>query len=240
MAIFSSGADQARVSEPELMDDPQLAPAAHERALRGLARLNWLSRSPDILWPPIAALARRLQRDQLRLLDVASGAGDIPLRLWQRARRHRIDLQVQGIDVSPQAIAFARRRAAQHGAPIEYEQLDALRDPVPGGFDVVTCSLFLHHLQPDEVQRLLAKMGQATEHLVLVQDLRRSRSGWWLAYLASRMFSTSHVVHVDALRSVRAAFSAEETRQLALDAGLADATTRPRWPFRYLLSWERV
>lgn len=228
-----------RVMVPEIMDDPHLAVAAHHRALRDLARLNRLSRSAEILWPPIRALARRLRQDRLRVLDVASGAGDVALRLWGRARRCGIELEITGLDVAPRAVEFARRRAERRGTPIVYRQCDVLESPLPEDYDVVTTSLFLHHLKEDEARRLLANMAGATRHLVLVNDLRRSRRGLLLAYLASRLLSTSSVVRVDAPRSARAAYSLDEARQLAIEAGLAEAAIHRRWPCRYLLSWER-
>ena len=43
--------------EAELMDQPGLDPAFHVEALRGLQRINAVSRGATILWSPIAELA---------------------------------------------------------------------------------------------------------------------------------------------------------------------------------------
>ena len=72
-----------RVRVPELMDEPSLAPDAHRRALAGLARINALTRSANLLWPTI----RDLANEKLTVLDIATGSGDIPLQLWKRAKR---------------------------------------------------------------------------------------------------------------------------------------------------------
>jgi hypothetical protein len=85
--------------------------------------------------------------------------------------------------------------------------------------------------------RLLTKMRQATRHLVLVNDLRRCRSGLILAHAAARLLTRSNVVHVDAPRSVRAAFTIDEMRRLSVEAGLRGAIVRRRWPCRFLLTW---
>jgi hypothetical protein len=61
-----------------------------------------------------------------------------------------------------------------------------------------------------------------------------------LAHVAGRILTTSDVVHVDGPRSVEGAFTMEEARALAERAGLHGATVRWRWPFRYLLKWDRV
>ncbi len=76
---------QERRCQPELMDEPGLDPERHRQALQGLARINWLSASDRILWHPIRALARELAGKPLRVLDIATGGGDVPIRLWQRA-----------------------------------------------------------------------------------------------------------------------------------------------------------
>lgn len=77
---------RARQRIPELMDDPALDPGEHRRALAGLARLNRVSDSVGVLWPAVVKLAGELHRT-VRLLDVATGSGDVPRRLLARANR---------------------------------------------------------------------------------------------------------------------------------------------------------
>jgi SAM-dependent methyltransferase len=225
-----------RLLESEVMDDPSLEDGRHRHALRGLSRLNLLSGSARIVWPPIASLARRENR-AIRILDVGSGAGDVPLALWRRARRAGIDVDILGVDVSSRAVRFARERAARLGASVEFHVRDALAEPLPGGFDVVLCSLFLHHLDDERAIQLLIEMKHAARQIALVHDLLRGDRGLWLARVASRLFTSSDVVHVDAPRSVRAAFTAEEMQVLARQAGMDDAEVSRRWPLRLLLVW---
>src|SRR5438270_753420 len=74
---------RTRRRRPEIMDQPGLSPARHARALRGLARINFFSGSARILWRPLAELGREL--GPLRILDVATGGGDLPVRLARKA-----------------------------------------------------------------------------------------------------------------------------------------------------------
>jgi SAM-dependent methyltransferase len=221
------------------MDQPGLDPSRHVHALQGLARINFWSGSAGILWPPLKALARRLGTSRLRVLDIASGAGDVPLRLWRRARRAGLDLQIEGCDISPVAVEHAHAAADQASAPLRFFVLDALQDSLPEDCDVVMSSLFMHHLEETRARQLLRRMASATRHLVLINDLVRSWSGLWLARLGTRLLSTSDVVHYDGPRSVEGAFTLEEVRALAEKAGLAGAEIRRRWPCRYLLTWSR-
>jgi 2-polyprenyl-3-methyl-5-hydroxy-6-metoxy-1,4-benzoquinol methylase len=225
-----------RQREPEVMDDPDLDPRRHAMALRGLSRLNSLSGSVGIIWPPILRLARQLKLTELRVLDVATGAGDIPLGLWQKAHRADLNLEVHGVDISPTAIAFARKRAAEIGAPVTFSDLDVLSSELPHGYDVVISSLFFHHLDDPQAIALMRSMAAAAERLVVVSDLRRNLGGWMLAHAASRLLTRSDVVHTDAALSVKGAYTMDEFRALAVSAGLDPITIRRCWPCRQLLT----
>lgn len=228
-----------RERSPELMDDPALPAGAHRRALRGLTRINCLSRPGARLWQALAPLARRRWPVRLRVLDVATGAGDVPLDLSWRARQAGFELDLTACDISPRALEFAGAAAASRNIPLSLFACDVIRDPLPTEYDVVTCSLFLHHLADADATALLRALGRAARELVLVDDLRRSRCGLIAAWLGTRALSRSRVVHIDGPRSVRAAFSLHEVRALAAAAGLDGAEVAPHWPWRFLLRWRR-
>jgi SAM-dependent methyltransferase len=223
----------------EVMDDPGLDPRRHRGALRGLARINLFSRSAGILWPALAALAREVSPRPLRVLDVATGGGDVPIRLGRRARRAGLAVRWDGCDRSPVAVAYAAARARRAGAPVRFFVADALAEPFPAGYDVVMCSLFLHHLDGGQALAFLRRAGAAAGRMVLVNDLVRSRAGLLLAHLGTRLLSLSPVVHADGPRSVEGAFTPAEVRDLAEAAGLRGAAVARRWPCRFLLTWRR-
>ena len=227
---------QSRLKEPELMDDPSLDAAAHAQALRGLARINRWSASSRIVWSPLLEWMRRHGRRSARVLDVATGAGDMPLALWRRATRAGMDLRIEGCDTSAQAVAHAQANARKAGADVRFFVVNAVTG-VPAGYDVVMCSLFLHHLEEDEAVRVMRDMGRAAGGLVLVNDLARSRRGLALAYAGTRLLSRSPVVHADGPRSVRAAFTPQEARRLAEQAGWTGAIVERKWPCRFLIAW---
>src|SRR4051794_26918243 len=109
---------------PELMDDPGLAAQPHQDALRGLAMINWWSGSASILWPSLRRLALEKKGQCLRVLDVATGGGDVPIRLFHRATKAGVNMRLTGVDVSPTAVAFARDQARLAGADIEFYPLN--------------------------------------------------------------------------------------------------------------------
>ena len=224
---------------PELMDQPGLDAFDHSRALRALGRINRLSRSASILWPAIAALSASQAGHTVRVLDLATGGGDVPIDLAIRAARSGLDIRIEGCDISEVAVDFAARAARKAGVAVRFTRLDCLDDPLPEHFEIVTCSLFLHHLAEDEAGRLLGRMAATARSMILVNDLLRSRFGYWLASAGCRLLSRSPIVHHDGPASVRAAFTVAEARELAERAGLDGVRVEPRWPGRFLLSWSR-
>jgi hypothetical protein len=212
---------------PELMDDPAIDPDEHRAALAGLARINRISRSAAILWPAVRELAHATPGRTIRLLDVATGSGDVPLSLLKKAKAAGISLEVSACDISPTAIALAAPEL--HAFPH-----DVIRDPLPTGFDAATCSLFLHHLSDEDGVTLLGRM-KAAASTVLVNDLARSRLGFAAAWVGCRVLTRSRVVRFDGPASVRSAFTPTEALALAERAGLTGATVQRRWPFRFLL-----
>jgi len=232
-----------RHRQPEVMDQPGLDPRGHHQALSALARVNWISATAGVLWPPIRDLCgerlKSMDPRPVRVLDVATGGGDVPIRLWHRARRARLPLEVAGCDVSPLAIDHARKQAARRRAHVTFFVLDVLKDSFPAGYDVITCSLFLHHLDEADAVAVLTKMRESAGILVLVSDLNRTRIGWLAVLVGSRVLTRSPVVHTDATLSVEGAFTLDEALALARQAGMEGARVRPRFPFRFLLTWRR-
>jgi len=220
------------------MDDPSLDAARHDAALRGLARLNIVSRSHAILWPRVADVARSANRSgrPLRVLDVATGSGDLPLAMAHLARKAGLEMHWSVCDVSAHALDVAVRRAAEAGFEFRSHQLDATTDALPAT-DVSICSLFVHHLDQPQVFGLLRGMKQASTMALGVADLDRSRLGYVLAWIASRALTRSPVVHVDALLSVRAGFRPGEIKRMSQEAGLGGAMLDRAWPARWRLWW---
>ncbi len=235
-----AGRPSGRRVTPERMDDPNLPRLEHDRALTGLARLNRLSGSAGIVWRAIADLLPS-SPPPLRLLDVATGGGDVVVALARRAERRRKTLAVTGCDVSAVALAHAARRlqsAGVHGS-VRLVRADAIRDELPAGHDVVVTSLFLHHLDDATIITVLRRLAAAARRRVVVNDLERGWLNRVLVGLAGRLVTRSPVVHEDGPRSVRAAFTRAELLDLARRAGLDDAVVRRVRPCRLLLTWDR-
>ncbi|NUM53078.1 MAG: methyltransferase domain-containing protein [Candidatus Hydrogenedentes bacterium] len=222
---------------PELMDRQDLDPRQRTQALAGLRRINRLSLTSRHIWHPVRAFARAVNRP-VRLLDLASGGGDVVLDLARFARHEGISVAVSGCDLNPEAVAHANERARRVDIDASFFVHDVLADPLPAGFDVITNSLFMHHFEIDRAVRILKSIRGAEPKLVVISDLERGTPGFLLAHLACQFLTRSYVVHYDGPRSVAAAFTIEEFGAAANAAGFDGHRIRRTWPFRFLFTWE--
>jgi 2-polyprenyl-3-methyl-5-hydroxy-6-metoxy-1,4-benzoquinol methylase len=229
---------QKRKIVPELMDAPDLDPLQHQQALVGLARLNRFTGVADSMYRELRRFSLQSPRP-LRVLDIATGSGDLPIAWLCRARRERLPLRLTGVDISATALSVASARADSQGVDAEWLVANAIEDDLPNDFDVVTCSLFIHHLQDDDVLRLLRAMRDATEgggvlRRLLICDLQRSRLNWWLVKLGAHLLSRSPIVHVDSGLSVEAALTRAEFSNLVEAAIDVKPKVRRLIPARFI------
>ena len=227
-----------RDRQPEVMDQPGLDPKEHAKALMGLRRINAISRCSAGLFRPIEALAITQPAKPLRVLELACGGGDTAIDLALMAKRKGLALDIHACDLNPEAVAIAQTNAVRRQAALTVFTADALAKPTDhNSFDVVYCTLFAHHLDELDVVRLLEVMALRSRKLVLVDDLIRSRLGFALAWIGTRLLSRSWVVHTDGPLSVRGALQPDEMKSIAMQAGLNNAQIKRSWPERYLLNW---
>jgi 2-polyprenyl-3-methyl-5-hydroxy-6-metoxy-1,4-benzoquinol methylase len=226
---------KTRVLLPELMDDPDLDRTAHFQALAGLQRINRWTRNASLAWRQIRRLVEQRGLDEIRVLDIATGAADIPIELCSRAEAAGLSLELEACDVSPQALELAAANCDRTGTSFRLLTLDVLKEPIHAKYDIVLCSQFLHHLTEQQAEAVLNKMKDAATQQVIVVDLVRSQLNWWQVWLATRLLSRSAIVHFDGPQSIRAAFTIEEMKAIADRVGFARFSVTSHWPCRFTL-----
>jgi 2-polyprenyl-3-methyl-5-hydroxy-6-metoxy-1,4-benzoquinol methylase len=228
-----------RQVKPEIMDEPDVAEAAHVSALEGLGRINRTSRAAVHMAEPIVAMARRRNLKRVSMLDVACGGGDVPIEIVASAREAGLEIDLTLLDRSATALKYAEAKAERAGIACQCVQSDCMGDGQSARFDVVTNSLFLHHISgPDHVVEFLKRVRERSRRLVVISDLRRCWDGWLIAWAGSRILSDSGIVHHDAPVSVRAAWTMREVAGFAAGAELKGVRIKRCWPWRMLLTWE--
>jgi 2-polyprenyl-3-methyl-5-hydroxy-6-metoxy-1,4-benzoquinol methylase len=201
---------------PELMDRPQPVTRELERDLANIRSLNrWFGSYRQVRH----FLDRWLKpNDKARILDVSTGSGDIPRLIIDFARSGNVSVQIDAIDQQASTIEIARRLSNDY-PEIEFfcANLFAWKPTKP--YDIVLCSLTLHHFSEADAVRVLQKCREFTREHVLVADLRRSL---WLTlgvYLVTATVYHQAMTKTDARLSAVRAFSFAELRELARRAG---------------------
>ncbi len=205
------------------MDAADADPRAISGALDDLTRLNRLVGGVDLTLRAFDRARRALGIEDrpLRVLDVATGAADIPGAILDHARELGVSVRATGLDLKPTMLAEARRRTQGR---VELVQGDALDMPFEdGAFDIVTCSLMLHHFAPAQAREVLREMRRVSAGMVIVNDLIRAWHPWLVAKLFG-LVSGNELTRFDGPVSVRRAYTPDELRGFAIDAGLV-----PRW-----------
>ena len=205
----------------ELLDGHLDDPATLRDNLRDLARANRLTGGARLSVRAVSFLVPAL--DPLSVLDVGTGAADIPLALLSEARARGRRLTVTAVDSRREVIDAAR--AARPGI----DEVDGLTLDVADGralpysdasFDVAHASLVLHHLEPVEAVAFLGELGRVARRGVVVNDLSRRRHTLLGAWLLSRACTRNRYSRHDAPLSARRAYTRSEAVALLARAGL--------------------
>ena len=227
----------ARSHEEEWMDLPGQDPALLAECLDDLRRLNRWSggvfltvRALDHLTIDLAPGA------ELAIVDVATGGGDFPRAMAAWAERRGLRARVLATDLSPMILGLAARDAPPD---VEFAVADARRLPfADGSFDVATCSLMLHHLEPDDAVLVLTEMRRVARRGLIVNDLVRSWAGYLGALVVPRAMSKNPLFRHDAPLSIRRAYTRGEMSTLASRAGLGPVRFRGLPGYRLTMTAE--
>jgi len=203
-------------AEPELMDRPQPVTAELVSDLRNLRQLNRHFGSYAL----IRHFLRRWVQPgaRLRVLDLATGSGDIPRLVVEYAREIGAETTVDAIDQQSSTLEIARGLST--GYPeIDFRQGDVLSFGEEGQYDIVLCSLALHHFDETAAVRLLERCRGLSRSFVLVSDLRRGVLASVGVYLLTALIYREPMTRTDGRLSAARAFSFREFGSLAVRAG---------------------
>ena len=200
----------------EMMDRPQPFSAELERDLQRLRQLNrWFGSYRLVL-----KFMRRWIKPgtRLRVVDLATGSGDIPRLLVDFARNIGAHIEVDAVDRQSATLQIARKLSA--GYPqISFYEADILGWDCAQGYDIALCSLVLHHFSDDDAVNLLRRCRELSRRFVLVSDLRR---GFLLpagVHVLTALIFREPMTRFDARLSAQRAFSFSEIHQLAIQGG---------------------
>jgi ubiquinone/menaquinone biosynthesis C-methylase UbiE len=215
----------------ELLDTDSGTPAEVEGSLRDLQsfnqRLGGVSTTRDL----IRTISRRSGKTTFSLLEIAAGTGFVPMQASRDLSRDRINLNVTLLDRAPTHLP---RNGSAHKVAA-----DALSIPFSdSAFDLVSCTLFLHHLTPDEIVKFARESLRVSRVAVLVNDLVRHPLHLALAYAGVPIYR-SRITRNDAPASVKQAYTIEEMSEFFRSAGASKVETQKHFLFRMgVIAWK--
>jgi 2-polyprenyl-3-methyl-5-hydroxy-6-metoxy-1,4-benzoquinol methylase len=200
----------------EMMDREQPLSAELERDLERIRQLNRWFGSYHLVLGFIRKWIR--PADKLRVVDLATGSGDIPRLIADYARKISARVEIDALDRQPATLEIARSLSADY-PEISYREANILEWDSAEAYDITLCTLALHHFSNEDAVRLLRRCFQLSKRFVLVSDLRRSFSLIAGVYLLTTLFFREPMTRFDARLSAIRAFSFSEIGDLALGAG---------------------
>jgi len=223
-----------RVVIPEFLDSDCGTPSEVANALTDLRRINrWFGGIAATQWM-ISRVAQQVRVSSLSLLEVAAGAGYVPHAAGARVRKSGIQVQVTLLDRAHSHLKNGSGNGTRAVAG------DALALPfADGSFDLVSCCLFAHHLEPQEVVQFVNEGLRVGRTAVMINDVIRDPFHLALVYVSLALYRSRFNRH-DAPASVRRAYTVTEMHQI-LEQSMASRVEIERRPlFRMgAIAWKR-
>ena len=196
-----------RKDSEEILDSEQCPADETATSLRDICRMNrWfggITTTRKLIERVVSAIGMK----RLSLLEVAAGFGEVPRAAARQLARHGVSLDITDLDRVPSHLQ------RQHRALVA----DALALPFrDASFDIVSCSLFAHHLDPCQLKQFAAEALRVSRRAVLINDLIRHPLHLALVY-AGFPLMRSYVSRIDGVASVRRAYVPQEIRALLTD-----------------------
>jgi 2-polyprenyl-3-methyl-5-hydroxy-6-metoxy-1,4-benzoquinol methylase len=208
-----------RIIEHEILDEQ--IPESGGRSLRDLVRINRYLGGHEATRKALRAVA---PAGPFTVLDVGAASGDtadVIRAQYPQAKVTSLDAKIHHL------------RAAK---PPKVGG-DAFALPFrPKSYDIVHCSLFLHHFTDEQVINLLSGFRKIARVAVVVNDLERHALAYYFLPATKWLLRWDPITIHDGPISVQAAFKADELKTLAEKSGLHTVQTRVYRPaFRITL-----
>jgi ubiquinone/menaquinone biosynthesis C-methylase UbiE len=199
-----------RVDAPEILDTDACLPHDAQAVLAVLGRINRWFGGVTTTQKMVNRVARAAGVGRLSLLEVAAGLGEVPEIVRQRLARRGIALDITLLDMAHSHLPIGDPSAAMNAKQNHSVVADALTLPFSdGAFDLVSCCLFTHHLDPRQLKQFVREALRVCRKAVLINDLVRHPLHLALVY-ASFPLMRNRVAWLDGLTSVRRSYTPHE------------------------------
>lgn len=220
-------------THPEMVDMPDPDPILLRGEMNNLRKINRRFGGITSVQREIAKLVPATDSDRpLEILDLATGSADVPLALLEGLVREGRRVHITAVDRNEMVLEEASAYAGGTTG-ISFVKGDILEMDYPNEkFDIVLCSLALHHFTRADAVRIIREMDRLSRIGFVVCDLRRCYAALVWTWLYTRLTTTNIMTRTDAIASVLASFTKNELRELLVHVGPGDAVVRRAPVFR--------
>ena len=205
-----SGVFEHRASESELLDRPDCEQPLAERSYRFMRLVNRIGGGTRVVRRFLAKeISTASVKRPVRILDLGSGCGDIPLSVARWAAKHGRHVEFTCLEHNAGALALARQGLASARCnTIELTQGDLFTYRPGREYDYAVGSMVLHHFSQQEIGRLVTHLRGFVTKALLINDLQRCALNYAACYVLT--LGSDPVVRHDALLSIRRGFRSRE------------------------------
>jgi ubiquinone/menaquinone biosynthesis C-methylase UbiE len=218
-----------RVDAPEILDSDACSAQEAQAVLGVIGRINRWFGGIATTQKMVERIARDTGLKRFSLLEVAAGSGELPGIVRGNLARRGITLDITLLDMARSHLPATDSAAASSSVVA-----DALALPfADGAFDLVSCNLFAHHLNPQQLKQFVREGLRVSRRAVLINDLVRRPLHLALVYI-SYPIMRNRVAWLDGLTSVRRSYAPEEMRSMLVDGSSSDTSTQIQISRHYL------
>lgn len=229
-----------RSYKPELLDGDQIPFAAIRRNMQELEVINRQLGGHKVTVKGLEKVlsAQQQKQETLVIAEMGCGGGDNLRVIKEWAQKKKINVQLIGIDINPDCIAYARQQTKNKNIKFicaDYKEVVFEQKP-----HVLFSSLFCHHFPDEQLVGMLQWMHRNTSVGFFINDLHRHALAFYSIQLLTKLFSKSYLVKNDAPLSVQRSFTKEEWAELFQKAAVQPFDCSWQWAFRWLVTYQHA
>ncbi len=223
-----------RTDDPEIMDDFAMEGEILRKALDKIAKINQLLGGNQLTLQGVQDLIQNIDKNQeLLIVDVGCGNGDMLRKLADFGVKNKYNFKLIGIDANAFTINYAQKLSEDY-LNISYNCEDIFDKQFSElKYDIVLCTLTLHHFKNNEIENLLQKFYENSKIGIVINDLQRSTISYRLFQLLCFVFRLEEMPRKDGLTSILRGFKMQDLIDFSMKLKFKKYTINWKWAFRY-------
>lgn len=223
-----------RSSAPEIMDDFAMEGEILRDALDKIAKINQLLGGNQLTLRGVQNLVATIPKhEEISIIDVGCGNGDMLRTLADYGIKNQLNFKLTGIDANAFTINHARELSITY-PNIKYRCEDVFgQDFAALKYDIVLCTLTLHHFKDDEIMVLMSVFNANSRVGIVINDLQRSAVAYRLFQALCFIFRLNAMSRDDGLVSILRGFKKNELVYFSKKLNLKNYKIQWKWAFRY-------